>query len=152
MTKSADRSARLYGRLLLLYPDDLRRDYGAEMILAFHGDIESARRDAGVRGVLRVWRCAASEVLRLALPAQLASPAVLVPALLFAFTFVTISFEMMLALRHAHPSASTFFRAIMPAFPLLSFVTPVIGLGAVWVCRGSETLSLGLCDPPYRER
>ena len=151
MTNSADWSGRLYGRLLLLYPDDLRRDYGAEMVLAFHDDMESARRDAGVRGVLRVWGCALSEVLRLALPAHLASPAVLVPALVFAFTLATISFEMMLALRHA-PSASAFFHAIMPAFPLLSFITPVIALGAVWICHGSETLSLGLCDPPYRER
>jgi hypothetical protein len=152
MTNFADWSVRLYGRILLLYPDDLCRDYGAEMILAFRDDMESARRDAGVRGVLRVWRCTLSEVMRLAVPAHLASPAVLVPAMEFAFTLATISFEMMLALRHAHPSASAFFHAIMPAFPLLSFVTPVIALGAVWICHGTETLSLGLCDPPHRER
>jgi hypothetical protein len=151
MTNSADWSAHLYGRLLLLYPDDLRRDFGAEMVLAFNDDMASARRDAGVRGVLRVWRCALGEVMRLALPAHLASPAVLVPALLLAFTFATIGFEIMLGL-HARSSPPTFFHAIMPAFPLLSFITPVIGLGAVWICHGSETLSLGLCDPPDRER
>ena len=151
MTNFADWSVRLYGRILLLYPDDLCRDYGAEMVLAFHDDVESAHRNAGVRGVLRVWRCALSEILRLALPAHIASPAVLVPALLLAFTLGTISFEIIMAL-HAHSSVPTFFHAIMPAFPLLSFVTPVIGLGAVWICHGSETLSLGLCDPPYKER
>jgi hypothetical protein len=151
MTNFADWSACLYRRLLLLYPNDLRRDYGAEMLLAFHDDMESARRDAGVRGVFRIWRYAFAEVLRLALPAHIASPAVLVPALLLAFTLGAISFEIIMAL-HAHSSVPTFFHAIMPAFPLLSFITPAIGLGAVWICHGSETLSLGLCDPPDRER
>src|SRR5205807_1636717 len=58
MTDALVLSSRLYRRMLILYPEDLRRDYGAEMALVFADDLAAARRERGMRGVVRVWRCA----------------------------------------------------------------------------------------------
>ena len=47
-------SSRIYGRLLALYPQDLQRDYAADMAFVFAEDLAAARREDGVRGVFRV--------------------------------------------------------------------------------------------------
>ncbi len=86
MTNAVPLRSRLYGRLLVLYPEDLRRDYGVEMALAFAEDLDTARRDAGLRGVIRVWRCALVEFMRFALPGCASSPAFRVPAISVAFS------------------------------------------------------------------
>jgi len=96
MSKPVQGSAWLYGKLLLLYPSDLRREFGSEMTLAFADDIAAM-------GALRVWWCALRELLMVALPAQLSNRCVLVPALAFAFAAVTTSLELWLAFhRVAH--------------------------------------------------
>ena len=77
------RSARLYEKLLLLYPEDLRRHFGAEMVLAFADDMEAAWGDARIAGVLQIWWYALREIITVALPAQTSNPCVLVPALSF---------------------------------------------------------------------
>ena len=80
-------NAWLYQKLLLLYPLDLRRDFGGEMTLAFAEDIKNI-------GSLRVWWCALREVLTVALPGQRSNPSVLVPALSFALCAFTQSVEL----------------------------------------------------------
>ena len=82
---------RLYQKLLLLYPQDLRREFGAEMTLAFAEDIKSM-------GNLGVWWCALRELLTVALPGQMSNPCVLVPALSFVFAASTLSAELWFAL------------------------------------------------------
>ena len=68
----------MYERLLSLYPEHLGRDYGSEMVLLFSEDLESARCEAGLRGVVRVWGRALGEFVRFAIPMQASKPAVLV--------------------------------------------------------------------------
>jgi hypothetical protein len=77
----------LYQKLLLLYPQDLRRQFGAEMTLAFADDIK-------IMGAHRVWWCAVRELVTVALPGQRSNPSVLVPALSFALCAVTQSAEL----------------------------------------------------------
>jgi hypothetical protein len=77
-------SLRIYERLLGLYPADLRRDFGREMVLAFADDMEAAWRGNGALGIVRVWRCALRETLTIALPAHKTDPCIVVPAASFA--------------------------------------------------------------------
>jgi hypothetical protein len=77
-------SSRMYERLLFLYPEELRREFGAEMALAFSDDLESAWSDARLAGVAQIWCYALRELLTVALPGQTSNPSVLVPALSFA--------------------------------------------------------------------
>jgi len=88
-------NAWLFEKLLLLYPEDLRRDFGAEMTLAFADDIE-------IMGARRVWWCALRELLTVALPAQRSNRSVLVPALSFALCAVTQSAELWIGMHQAH--------------------------------------------------
>jgi hypothetical protein len=89
-------NAWLYEKLLLLYPEDLRRDFGAEMALAFADDIE-------IMGALRVWWCALRELVTVALPGQRSNRSVVVPALSFALAAFTQSAELWIGMHQAHP-------------------------------------------------
>jgi hypothetical protein len=79
-------SERIYGALLLLYPPDLRHEFGPEMSELFREDLDDAWRGRGFAGAVSVWWCALSEVLRIALPGQKTNPAFVVPATSFAFS------------------------------------------------------------------
>ena len=138
-------SSRVYGRLLRFYPEDLRRDYGADMALFFAEDLENARREAGLRGVIRVWRCALGEFLRFALPGLASHPAVSVPAIWFAFSTVFMSFEVAMLVRHG-PHTPSLFHAICAALLLPALTTPGMSLLAIWTCRGNTVISLGLSN------
>jgi hypothetical protein len=85
MNRILARSVWLYEKLLLLYPADLRREFGSEMTLIFAEDLQSAWGDARIAGVLQIWWYALRELVTVALPAQRSNPCVLVPALAFAF-------------------------------------------------------------------
>lgn len=144
-------SLRIYGRLLIFYPEDLRRDHGAEMALVFAEDLDAARRAAGWRGAIRVWRCALGEFLRLALPEFMSTSAVRVPLISTALFIVTTGAELLLAVRHSVQPAS-YFRADGVAVGLSMFATPFISLLAVWTCRGGTTTSLHLSDTTREDR
>jgi len=77
-------SLRAYQRLLALYPDDLRRDFGPDMLEAFANDLAAGR-------ALRVWRIALRELIHIGLPAWVRTPAVAVPAISAAMAIVTQS-------------------------------------------------------------
>ena len=151
MTNTLQLSSRLYGRLLVLYPDDLRRDFGAEMALDFAEDLETAHRDAGLRGILRVWYCTLAEFLRFALPGHASSPAVRVPAISLAFFVAATCGQITLEYCHRVPSAPEFFHSLSVALILPILATPVFSLLAVWACRGDGAISLDLSDPPRRK-
>jgi hypothetical protein len=77
-------STWMYRKLLFLYPQDLRREFGGEIVLAFAADLEES-------GLLRVWRCALRELITVALPGQASNPVFLSPALAFLGTAITES-------------------------------------------------------------
>lgn len=65
-------SHKVYERFLVLYPSDLRRDFGAEMIEVFDEQVSEAYSRRGFPGLLRVWFNAAQEFIAVALPSRLA--------------------------------------------------------------------------------
>jgi hypothetical protein len=96
MTPSLHWSLRAYERLLILYPEDLRRDFGVEMLEAFSEDLAAAH---GIGGALRVWRSALREVMQIAVPAWCEIPAVMVPLLSAAIVAASQSPLIILAAR-----------------------------------------------------
>ena len=96
MTPSLHRSLRAYERLLILYPADLQRDFGADMMEAFGEDLAAAH---GIGGALRVWRSALREVMQIAVPAWCEIPAVMVPVLSAAIVAASQSPLIVLAAR-----------------------------------------------------
>ena len=145
MTNALPLSSRIYARLLRLYPADLRRDYGADMAIVFAEDLDTARREAGIRGVIRVWRCALGEFIRFALPGLASSPAVCVPAIWFALSTVIMSAEMAMTLLDGL-KAPTLFHAVCAALLLPCLSTPLMSLAIMWGCRGNAIISLGFSN------
>ena len=94
-------SSRAYAVLLVLYPDDLRRRFAAEMTDVFDQQIEGAWEESGWLGVARTWLNAIAELLFVALPAQLAQPIVVVPTL----SLISNSFIFLVLLRALSPLA-----------------------------------------------
>jgi hypothetical protein len=84
-------SLKAYRSLLILYPDDLRRDFGSEMLETFAQDLAGEYAAHSIKGSVRVWRIALRETIRIALPAWLQIPAVAVPAIASSLAFVTQS-------------------------------------------------------------
>lgn len=65
-------SHKAYERSLVLYPSDLRRDFGAEMLEVFDNQLSEAYSQSGFPGLLRVWFGATREFVTIALPGRLA--------------------------------------------------------------------------------
>ena len=80
-----------YSRLLILYPGDLRRDFGPEMLEAFEQDLSAECAAGSIIGAIRVWRITLRESIRIGLPAWLQIPAVAVPVISAAMAIVTQS-------------------------------------------------------------
>jgi hypothetical protein len=138
-------SSRIYSRLLVLYPADLRRDFGDQMALVFAEDLDAARRRSGLRGEVRVWRCALGEFLRLALPGRLASPPMRAPVIAVGFALSSLSLELLAHLRTGNPA-----RCIVLG-TLFSFLPVLIPLLVIWSCRGQDVTSLRLSDRTRQE-
>ena len=101
MTRFFRWSLMAYRRLLMLYPEDLRRDFGAEMLEAFEDDLSVACAAHNIRGSIRVWRMALRETIQIGFPAWLQNPAVVVPAIATAIALVTQSPLLILTIRKA---------------------------------------------------
>ena len=127
-------STRAYGGVLLLYPADLRRDFGPEIRELFSEDLNDAWQSNGLTGVLRVWWCAFCEFLRIALPGMASNPAFAVPVVAFAFDAVVMSFQVAAVLSH-HPlilaSGLSFREEVLLRVLLPSTVTGFTALAAV---------------------
>ena len=65
-------SHKIYERSLVIYPSELRRDFGTEMIEVFDQQLSEAFSRSGFPGVLRVWFSATREFVTIALPGRLA--------------------------------------------------------------------------------
>ena len=84
-------NTRIYGWMLSLYPEELRREFGEEMALVFADEL----RDADLAGRIRVWRRALREFFSIALPNCASRPAARVPAIGFAFAFASLGSELL---------------------------------------------------------
>jgi hypothetical protein len=115
-------NAWLYRKLLLLYPQDLRRQFGAEMMLAFAEDIKSM-------GAHRVWWCALRELLTVALPGQRSNPCVVVPVLSFVLAALSQAAWLWIALhRVAHVDNALLIDSIRLGVLLPSSLNAVVAL------------------------
>ena len=65
-------SHNVYETSLVLYPSDLRREFGAEMVEVFDNQVSEAYSRGGFPGLLRVWFRVISEFVTTALPARIA--------------------------------------------------------------------------------
>ena len=144
MTCGVPLSLRIYARLMAWYPEELRRDYGADMALVFAEDLDAARQESGVFGALRIWRCAIGEFLRYGLPECMSNSAVRVPMITAAFTIASL-FAGLLGRLAPMP-----LRALCCAV-VSDFTVPGVALLCVWFCRGSALTSLNLTGDPPRE-
>ena len=130
MKRLSIRSAWAYEKLLILYPEDLRRNFGGEMALAFADDIEAAWSQRRLMGVILVWWCAVRELLMVALPGHRENPSVLVPALSFALSALTQSAEIWIGMHQPQrvenlPLADSILVVIFPSL-LNAFVGFVV--------------------------
>jgi hypothetical protein len=123
MIRFIDWNARIYTAVLPLFPQELRRDFGAEMTEVFVEDLAEAWRNAGLPGAIRVWCCAAWEIARIALPRHLENPAIGVPILSFIQSVGALTTEMLIS--HGRLSA--------PALLLPGLVAALTSIAAVRV-------------------
>ena len=73
-------SCAVYKILLALYPPDVRRAFGREMADTFAEQLADAWTEERLVGAVRVWSLTLLELASIALPQQLARPAMTVPA------------------------------------------------------------------------
>lgn len=93
-------SVRAYSAMLFLYPSELRRDFGAEILDLFREDLNHASSYRGLVGMLSVWACALREFVRIALPAYAENRRVAVPSILFAFNEAVLTIPQKLIFTH----------------------------------------------------
>jgi hypothetical protein len=141
MTTPLPLSSRIYQCLLALYPADLRRYYGAEMALVFTDDLDAARREHGLSGVVRVWRQTVGEFLRLALPGCLSNSGMRVPAITCLVTFASL-------LAGATPRVAPIPLQLLSLALLPTSTLPIVVLLCLWACRGPSVDSLHLAPTP----
>jgi hypothetical protein len=147
MTRFLCWSLRAYRRLLMLYPEDLRRDFGAEMLEAFEDDLSAECTAQSIGGAIRVWRIALRETIQIGLPAWLQNPAVAVPAISAAMYIVTQS-SLILIIRRAtrlnlRPADATPLDTLF-AVALGAALTALTSFVAVHRWKRASLVSLGL--------
>lgn len=76
-------NGRLYGRLLIFYPRELRGRFGDEMAQVFQDQLFQAAHLRGLLGMTLLWCTALWELLTVATPARLQSTAVIAGAISF---------------------------------------------------------------------
>jgi hypothetical protein len=81
-------SRKVYARSLVLYPSELRRDFGAEMVEVFDEQVSEAYSRGGFPGFLCVWFRTMREFVAIALPSRLAERAVPIVAVTAAMTLM----------------------------------------------------------------
>ncbi len=133
MTRLLDFSSRIYSRLLFFYPEDLRRDFGEEMVYAFSSDLAEAWSEDRAMGAMWVWLCTLTELIRVGLPGQWENPRVAVPAGAF-----LVDMAMNIAcLLMRKGQASAIHANLLGGFVILGAVTALVSF-AVVVFSGSS--------------
>ena len=139
---------KAYRATLLLYPEDLRRDFGAEMAEAFEEDLASECDAGNLTGVIRVWRVTLREFLQIALIRQFENPLLAVPVLAALVSLASQASILALALKRE--SALNFHVggsipaeiAIVVLLP--SLITACAAFAVVRRRKGDRLVSLGL--------
>jgi hypothetical protein len=136
-----------YSGLLRLCPAELRREFGAEICTVFTEDFDDTWHTRGLAGALDLWRYAACEVIRMALPGLSANPAIAVPALAVGLNILVIGTEVLIYLIYVDPpgasrQSSAFWigGAIVGCTSILAALTAVATVHG----RNSMVVSLGL--------
>lgn len=84
MRTDADRflslSRHTYALLLLLYPREIRHEFGQEMLAVFADDLRDSWRTGQILGVANAWRIALVELVTVALPMHLRNGLVIISA------------------------------------------------------------------------
>jgi hypothetical protein len=93
-------NARIYSILLSLYPAELRKDFGAEMVQVFLEDLEDSARTRGFFGAARVWRRSLKELLAIALPAFATQREIAVALMMYVLQEIYLGGIMVMAARH----------------------------------------------------
>ena len=148
MTRFERWSVRAWRGVLLLYPDDLRRDFGPEMLEAFEDDLSVECAARGIKGAVRVWRITLREVIHIALPAWLEVPAVAVPALSCAAAIVSQSPVLIMAIRRAaqlglRPGDATPLDALF-ALAVGAAIVALTSFVAVYRWKRADLITLGI--------
>jgi hypothetical protein len=81
-------SHKVYEKSLLFYPNDLRGDFGSEMIEVFDEQLWEAYSRSGFVGLLRVWFSATREFVTVALPGRLGGRMVPIAAVTVVLAFM----------------------------------------------------------------
>jgi len=140
MTRFLRCSLRAYRNLLVLYPEELRRDFGDEMLEAFEHDLSVECGAHSIKGAVRIWRITLREAIRIALPAWLQIPAIAVPALAAAVDIVSQSPLLIMAIRNHALLVDTLFAIAIEA--AITFVTSLVAVYR-WKRHGLVSLDLG---------
>ena len=148
MTRFLRWSLSAYRRLLLLYPEDLCRDFGAELLEAFEDDLSVECAAHSISGTIRVWRIALCETIQIGLPAWSQNPAVAVPTISTAIALVTQSPLLILTIRRAaqlnlRPGDATPLDTLF-ALALGAVLTALTSFVAVHRWKRASLISLGL--------
>ena len=148
MTRFFHWSLKAYRRLLTLYPEDLRREFGAEMLEAFEDDLLAECAAHSIRGTIRVWRIALHETIQIGLPAWRQNPALVVSAISTAIAVVTQSPLLILTIRRAtqlnlRPGDATPLDTLF-ALALGAALTALTSFVAVHRWKRASLISLGL--------
>jgi hypothetical protein len=148
MTRFFHWSLRAYRGLLALYPEDLRREFGAEILEAFEDDLSAECAAHSIRGILRVWRIALRETIQIGLPVWRQNPALAVSAIATALAMVTQSPLLILTVRRAaelnlRPGDATPLDALF-LLALGAVITALTSFVAVHRWKRASPVSLGL--------
>jgi hypothetical protein len=84
-------SSHIYSRILVLYPADLRREFGDEMTDVFAQDLAEMWHSRRLVGVLNVWRRALCELTSIAAPAGIATSTVIATTISFFWAVIVTS-------------------------------------------------------------
>jgi hypothetical protein len=141
-------SLRAYRSLLILYPEDLRRAFGPEMLEAFEYDLSAECAARGISGAIHVWRITLREVVRIGFPAWLQIPAVAVPALSAAALIVSQSPLLIMTIRRAaqlnfRPGEATPLDALL-AIGIEAATTALTSFAVVYRWKRASLISLSL--------
>jgi len=93
-------SGAAYRLILVLYPPEVRRVFGAEMTDTFAQQLAGAWEENRLSGVIQVWLTALLELPAIALPRQLARPLLFIPVVSLLGTS-TLFFSLVWALEHS---------------------------------------------------
>jgi hypothetical protein len=127
MTRLLDFSSRIYSRLLFFYPEDLRREFGEEMVFAFSSDLAEAWSEDQAIGAMCVWMCTLTELIRVGLPGQWENPRVAVPASAF-LADMALNIACLLL---GHGQASAIPANLLGGFVILGAVTALVSFAVV---------------------